>query len=276
MELTVWEIFFMLLTVIPVSRMLHSIFMKLIARIGTVDEEKWGAIGLGAIGTMVGGALMLGEATTGAVGRKNFPASTIRSTGSTGAEKTEIIPGITETVISDGSEGTSSGITETPIDQGPPLIDSAIDMGSEASNKGAKTGGVFGAATSFAVPGIAAPMAALGTVSGKVVSAPVATAYNIGRTLIGQTDYASNRENMGRFEALEKSGGFKNLFKQAHGNIESVTGAKTKAGGYASMAGAVLGAPLGTGVAKHTAGAARLAGDFMANTANNMSGFWKS
>lgn len=51
--ITVWQTFFMLLTVIPVSKMLSSIFMKLVARVGTVDEDKWAMIGLGAIGATV-------------------------------------------------------------------------------------------------------------------------------------------------------------------------------------------------------------------------------
>lgn len=54
MEITVWNVFFMLLAVIPVSKMLSTIFMKLIVRIGTVNEDKWAMIGLGAIGATVG------------------------------------------------------------------------------------------------------------------------------------------------------------------------------------------------------------------------------
>jgi len=53
-KITVWEVFFMLLAVIPVSKMLSSIFMKLVARVGTVDEDKWAMIGLGAIGATAG------------------------------------------------------------------------------------------------------------------------------------------------------------------------------------------------------------------------------
>ncbi len=47
--MTVWDTFFMMLMVIPVSKMLSSIFMKLIARIGTIDEEKYAAMGMGTI-----------------------------------------------------------------------------------------------------------------------------------------------------------------------------------------------------------------------------------
>lgn len=53
-KITAWEVFFMLLAVIPVSKMLSSIFMKLVARVGTVDEDRWAMIGLGAIGATFG------------------------------------------------------------------------------------------------------------------------------------------------------------------------------------------------------------------------------
>ncbi|MCL6476990.1 MAG: hypothetical protein K6T65_01100 [Peptococcaceae bacterium] len=51
---TVWDTVFMMITVIPVSKMFSSIFMKIIARMGTVDQEKWAAIGLGALGATYG------------------------------------------------------------------------------------------------------------------------------------------------------------------------------------------------------------------------------
>lgn len=47
--MTVWDTFFMMLMVIPVSKMISSIFMKLIARMGTIDEEKYAAMGMGTI-----------------------------------------------------------------------------------------------------------------------------------------------------------------------------------------------------------------------------------
>lgn len=50
--MTVWDTFFMMLMVIPVSKMLSSIFMKLIARVGTIDEEKYAAMGMGTILTV--------------------------------------------------------------------------------------------------------------------------------------------------------------------------------------------------------------------------------
>ncbi|SFH34342.1 hypothetical protein SAMN05660649_04827 [Desulfotomaculum arcticum] len=73
-KITVWEVFFMLLTVIPVSKMLSSIFMNLVARVGTVDEDRWAMIGLGAIGATFGlmkKGGMLGGLTGGAFGGGN-------------------------------------------------------------------------------------------------------------------------------------------------------------------------------------------------------------
>lgn len=49
-KITVWEIFFMLLTVIPVSKMFATIFMKMVVRVGTVNQERWALFGLGALG----------------------------------------------------------------------------------------------------------------------------------------------------------------------------------------------------------------------------------
>lgn len=53
-NVTVWDTVFMMITVIPVSKMFSSIFMKMVARVGTVDQEKWAAIGLGALGATYG------------------------------------------------------------------------------------------------------------------------------------------------------------------------------------------------------------------------------
>lgn len=53
-NVTVWDTFFMILTVLPVSKMFSSIFMKMVARVGTVDQEKWAAVGLGALGATYG------------------------------------------------------------------------------------------------------------------------------------------------------------------------------------------------------------------------------
>lgn len=49
-NVTVFDTFFMMVAVIPVSKMLSSIFMKMAVRAGTVNQEKWAAIGLGTLG----------------------------------------------------------------------------------------------------------------------------------------------------------------------------------------------------------------------------------
>lgn len=48
--ISAWDTFFMMLTVIPVSKMMSSIFMKLVARVGTVDEER---LALGGMASMM-------------------------------------------------------------------------------------------------------------------------------------------------------------------------------------------------------------------------------
>jgi len=63
-RITLWALFFGLIAVIPISKMFSTIFMSLLARIGTVDEDQWAARGLGVLG----GLALLG-ATTGKAAR---------------------------------------------------------------------------------------------------------------------------------------------------------------------------------------------------------------
>ncbi|MEW6697306.1 MAG: hypothetical protein AB1341_08160 [Bacillota bacterium] len=93
--ITVWETFFMLLTVIPVSKMLSSIFMKLVARVGTVDEDKWAMIGLGAIGATIG---LMRKGGTTALGKGGFGGFSGASDGGG----------------SGGSRGSGGGYTGSP------------------------------------------------------------------------------------------------------------------------------------------------------------------
>jgi hypothetical protein len=66
-KITLWQLFFVLLAIIPVSKMFSMIFMNFLARIGTVDEDAWAMKGLGIMGGMVA----LGKASAGAL--KNTP-----------------------------------------------------------------------------------------------------------------------------------------------------------------------------------------------------------
>lgn len=267
-KLTVWELFFMLLTVIPVSRMMHSIFMKLIVRIGTVDEEKWGAIGLGTLGSIIGGAYMLGKVAVGSLGGRNpftgaFSGGTKALT--TGGAAPSTIPGVTLHNVNSA---------------GPPALDKAIGAGAAISGRIAGAGAVLGMGSSFATPSVGVPMAAVGAGVAKAVSAPVATAYSIGKELVSQTDYGKSRELFGsRLEALKASGGFSNLLKQSAEGIKGVTGASTTTGAVAAMTGAIIASPLGGGASRAVAGVMRSVGDFrprnIANTVDNLRGFWK-
>lgn len=46
------DTFFMMVAVVPMSKMLSSIFMKMAIRNGTVNNEKWAALGLGTLGAV--------------------------------------------------------------------------------------------------------------------------------------------------------------------------------------------------------------------------------
>lgn len=62
-KITIFVLVFALVAIIPISKMLSTIFMNILARFGTVDEMRTasGALGgLGKLGTAVGGALMTG------------------------------------------------------------------------------------------------------------------------------------------------------------------------------------------------------------------------
>lgn len=272
-KLTVWEIFFMLLTVIPVARMLYTIFMKLIVRIGTVDEEKWGAIGLGALGSMIGGAYMLSKIATGSLGRgPRFTGSlTGGATGtgglSLGAATPTSIPGISARPV------TGTG--------GPTGLDSAISAGAAGSSRAANYGAMFGIGTSFAAPQVAAPMAAIGAGIARAFTAPATTAFSIGKELIARTDYGRSRQQYAsRLEALKASGGFRNLLKQSWEGVKDVTGAQTTSGAIAAITGAVVASPFGGTAARFTSHAMRTVGDFkspnIVNTIDNLKGFWRN
>lgn len=67
LRITFWQLFFVLMTIIPVSKMLSMVFMSIVARLGTVDEHSEAAKGLGVLG-MLGGIAMLGKAGATALG----------------------------------------------------------------------------------------------------------------------------------------------------------------------------------------------------------------
>lgn len=269
-ELTVWELFFMLLTMIPVSRMMHSIFMRLIVRIGTVDEEKWGTIALGSLGSMIGGALTLGKVAVNSLGSRGTPLKNF--TGPSGGAEGVSLGSVTGSSV--------NGITERAVKTGPPPLVNAITAAG-SNTGGATVGAALGEMASFATPQIRDAFSTIGAAMGKIVGMPLATTYNIGKELVNRTDYGKNRELYeSKLEALKMSGGFSNLLKQSWDSAKEVTGAKTTVGALGVMAGAVIASPLGQTASRYAANTMRFMGDFrprdVVNTIDNLRGIWRS
>jgi len=63
-KITIWQLFFAFFVILPISKMMSNIFMSLLARFGTVDEQ---ALAVGSAG-MLGGLIAL--ATAGATGAR--------------------------------------------------------------------------------------------------------------------------------------------------------------------------------------------------------------
>ncbi|SHE98368.1 hypothetical protein SAMN02745218_01212 [Desulfofundulus australicus DSM 11792] len=207
-KVTVWQTFFMLLTVIPASKMLSSIFMKLIARVGTVDEEKWAAIGIGSLGGLAG-MYALGKVSMQALGKRGIPP--VMGTGGNAG-----IPG------GNVSGGTSSGDAGTPFDS---LVQNVSNVGRTA----AVAGGVLGGIGSAPVPEVAPAVAGITGAAAKMASMPLAAAYGIGKTL-----YQGVRDR-GSMSVGEVLGG----------TAMQLTGAQSVPEATARLIGTVLGSPLG-------------------------------
>lgn len=233
--ITVWQTFFMLLTVIPVSKMLSSIFMNLVTRVGTVDEDKWAMIGLGAIGATVG--LMKrgnvgnikSHAVKGMSGGPPDPGSVNINSGggvnpgqmsvnTQAASQPSGMPGITLTPL---GGGTSSGGVSSTINAaqsgtiasspGVPEVGqrSLNDILNISGQSGSKAAGVMakvGAASAFAVPGVAPVTAGIYAATTKGVAGSSSALYN----LCKEVEARSNQNNQSWGQSLMQITGTNN------------------------------------------------------------------
>lgn len=120
-DVTVFETFFMMLVVIPVSKMLSHIFMKMAVRAGTVNQEKWAAIGLGTLG---GVAMFMARRGMGGVSRQ-------RQATNNQARRQGVVDDFNNNDPSGGGSARPSASGPIPGSGG----------GSAAMNQGQQTGG---------------------------------------------------------------------------------------------------------------------------------------
>lgn len=213
--------FFMLLTVIPVSKMLSSIFMKLVARVGTVDEDKWAMIGLGAIGATVGlmrrGDIGLGAKINsgnvlpritnnspnssgyngGATAGTNSPRpsnmphmqNTISNSPNT-TSSTTIPSGYTSTQPGAAPSANTSYQRENNQFEGNPIppqgqrsLNDIINQSGDTGDKAAGYMAKMGAISSFAVPNVAPAMAGIYGAVGKGTAGMISTGSNLAKEI---------------------------------------------------------------------------------------------
>ena len=126
-DITIWQVFWMIVAVVPASKFIREIFMKLIARVGGINEESLVGKGLGLLSlaalttgkkgmpaSLPGGALSLvnGDVLTGESGGINSP------TGGGGGVPfiPPSLPGISQ------NQGSLSGINPTPMISSSPMV----------------------------------------------------------------------------------------------------------------------------------------------------------
>ena len=207
MEITVWQVFFMLLTIIPASKMLSSIFMKLIARVGTVDEEKWAAIGLGSLGGLMG-MYAMGKMASQSFGKR--------------------FPNIESTVPMPEGPGTT-GPGSPDINAGGSGIGDIISGAQGAGGFAAKAGFGMGSLASVATPEVAPAVGGIMGAAARTVAMPAAVAYGIGKTMY---QGVRGREDMSVMDAMGAT-------------ARKMTGAQSTSEATARLLGTVLGSPLG-------------------------------
>ncbi|MCR4443261.1 MAG: pilin [Peptococcaceae bacterium] len=281
-----WDVLFMLMVIIPVSKMMHNVFMKLIQRIGTVDEEKWAAAGATGLAGLAG-LVVMGKTAAGAVFGRTASKLPFRAQGPntlvSGDAPTRIGGGLGPIPGSMDFGRTKHNLADTVErkmdidDPGQPVnlqsaqfagtrpegsgfsgggFDEVIERGIEGSNAWAKFGAGFGAASSFAVPQLIPMMGGIGAAFGKVVGSPFATARAIGSGIMSRTTFGmtwqrvkGTKDDHGFFRTLEVSGGLRGLASDMKTAAREMTGAKSTAGAVVRMGAAVTLSPMGSRVA---------------------------
>ena len=109
-NITLWQLFFVLIAIVPVSKMFSTIFMSFLARIGTVDEDAWATKGLG----IMGGIVTLGKAGKSAL--SNTPMSGGTDKPNTTGPGGDRVAGTPQTTVS--TPDTASGARQVSSPSG--------------------------------------------------------------------------------------------------------------------------------------------------------------
>lgn len=143
-KITLWQLFFVLIAIIPVSKMFSTIFMSFLARIGTVDEDAWAARGLG----IMGGVVALGKASAGAL--KNAPVVSGTRLDSDKAGSTSTGGQQAPAGVSQGTGGQQTGVSSGTASTGGQQAGVSSWIGSaggqqagETSPRSATTPGIY-------------------------------------------------------------------------------------------------------------------------------------
>ena len=253
-KITVWEVFFLLLTIIPVGKMMSSIFMSMIARVGTVDEEKVAGIGLGALAGAAGVALnvmrnpgktagiigaiggkpgltnligSIGGGTGGSTGNTNIPATDVNANG----QQMEIkltpmkgsAPGASAVLYE--AKPKPANVTQTVLGT------KGMEAVAQTGNKMAMLGGAVGTVPFAAIPA-AAPV---GTVVGGLAGKIAGNVAGVPLQVIAETkEFVSKK-----FDKDNKD------IRSYEEFLKDFTGAKTVPGSIIAIAATTAGSALG-------------------------------
>jgi len=231
------DTFFMMVAVVPMSKMLSSIFMKMAIRNGTVNNEKWAAIGLGTLG---GVAMIMKRdgmlrKMTGMGGGQNASNINGRSGASAGGDNggsaTNANSNLGRTSrgyqptgnqgqaqgsgASQASQTSGTSYSEKQEDNTPPppqrgqrTMQDIVTQSSKQSNKFAKGAAKVGVASSFAAPEVAPVMAGIYGAAGKATAGVATTAHHIRDEL-----KARNKKGQDFSSALQQMTGSKDMVK---------------------------------------------------------------
>ncbi|NLV23126.1 MAG: hypothetical protein GXY49_14300 [Syntrophomonadaceae bacterium] len=218
-DLTLWELFFAILTIIPVAKMLSTMFMSLLSRAAIVNEEA------------VAGKAMAGLAGLALLGRSSMGA--VRGGGGSLPNHTTAPPG-----------GGDRKVLNPPVPQG---YDPATGGGSSPGSAYAQTMSQLGGAdhqrmaNNFQGKGRAAGMIS-GIAAGPATGAMLGGAFGAVAKTAGTMGYTGKAMASG-LQLMSKNNEVKNI--PLNERAQDFTGRQSAVGAWTQMGAGVILSPLG-------------------------------